>query len=123
MVAFAGDGVAFFLMRRLTVLLAAFALSLPAATLDAQYDISYAFLPSIGTTTLHYESANGRYRIDADASLHGLAAVLAHHHSEHHTSIGRVDGDGRLIPERYDTLRTMDGFRRERRYLFDTKTL
>ena len=93
--------------------------ALSAATLDAEYSLSYSIFPAIGTTTLHFESGRGRYRIVAEAKLRGLAAVLAHHHTERHTSIGAVDGQGRLIPERYETLRTMDDFRRERRYLFD----
>ena len=93
--------------------------ALSAATLDAEYSLSYSIFPAIGTTTLHFESGRGRYRIVAEAKLRGLAAVLAHHHTERHTSIGALDGQGRLIPERYETLRTMDDFRRERRYLFD----
>jgi hypothetical protein len=101
------------------LLLAALTGPLMAATLDARYDISYAFLPSIGTVTLHYHADKGRYRIEANATLHGLAAVLANHHSEDHVSTGRIGEGGRLIPDRYDTIRTLDGYRREQHYLFN----
>jgi hypothetical protein len=105
-------------MRSL-LLLAVLVSVLSAETLDAVYAISYGIFPPIGTTTLHFESEKGRYRIVAEAKLHGLVAVLARHHTERHTSIGHVDARGRLVPERYETLRTLDGYRRERRYFFD----
>ena len=106
---------------RLSALLFALTASLSAVTLDAEYSLSYGIFPAIGTTTLHYESADGRYRIVAEARLHGLAAILAHHHTERHISIGAIDAKGRLVPQRYETLRTMDGFRRERSYLFEQR--
>ena len=100
------------------LLLTALTSSLFAAALDARYEISYAFFPSMGTVELHYRSAGGRYTIEANATLHGLAAMLAHHHAEYHVSSGRIDAQGRLIPDRYDTLRTLDGYRREQRFAF-----
>lgn len=106
---------------RFVSLLTVFCFTLNAAVLEATYDISYWFLEHIATTTLRFESSNGHYRIDASAELHGFAAALAHHHSEHHTSIGRTDAAGKLIPEVYIAIRTLDGYRREQRFTFDRR--
>jgi len=104
---------------RIIVLIAAFCLSLHARTIDVRYDVYYAFLPSVGTNTLHFESRDGRYRMETVAELHGLAAILAHHHREYHISIGAIGKEGVLIPERYVTIRTLDGYKRVRIYRFD----
>lgn len=104
---------------RLFSLLLFVTLSTHAAVLEATYDISYWFLDHIATTSLRFESANGRYRIEANATLHGFAAALAHHHAEHHVSTGRIDTHGRLIPDTYRTERSLDGYKRTQRYTFD----
>lgn len=103
------------------ILLIAVSAWLHAASFEAQYVISYGIFGRIGTTVLRFSSEDGRYRIDADARLEGIAALLARHHCEHHTSLGRVDSEGRLIPERYETLRTLDDYQRKQRYTFDRR--
>jgi hypothetical protein len=106
---------------RLIVLLLASSIVVRAAVLEASYDISYWFLGRIGTTTLRCETGKGRYRIEAEARLDGIAAVLAHHHTERHISTGRIGPDRQLIPERYDVITTRDGYRKEKHYVFDRR--
>jgi len=100
------------------LLLAAAALCAQAATIEARYAISFWVFGRIGTATLKLETGPGRYRIEANATLEGVAALLAHHHREYHNSVGRMDADGRLLPERYHVLRTLDNYRRDRTYRF-----
>jgi len=107
-------------MRVITLLLIS-ALYVRAAVLEAEYTISYWFLSHIGTTTLRYEDDGARFRIEAKAQLHGFAALLAHHHTEQHTSTGHIGKDGLLIPEEYVVIRTYDDYRREQRYYFDRR--
>jgi len=106
-------------MRPILLIASLFLLTLHAEVVEARYAISYGVLGRIGTTTLRLNVQHGRYRIDAEAGLEGIAALLARHHTERHTSRGLVNGSGRLVPDRYDTLRTMDNYRRTQRYLFD----
>ncbi|MHC3993624.1 DUF3108 domain-containing protein [Thiomicrolovo sp. ZZH C-3] len=105
-------------MHLLLLLTAAAALSLNAATLQARYAISFWVIGRVGTATLKLETDRDRYRIEANATLEGVAALLAHHHRESFLSEGRIGDDGRLIPERYRVLRTMDDYRREQLYRF-----
>lgn len=95
------------------------ALSLHAAVFEVQYSVSYWFLGRIGTTNLRLETHDGHYRIDATATLEGVAALLARHHHERHSSEGRVGNDGTLIPVRYDVNKTLDGFSELKRYYFE----
>lgn len=107
-------------MRRILLLFFTL-LNLQAETIEARYTLSYWILDDIAVVTLRYVSEKGRYHIDAEAKLQGVTAVLANHHVERHHSEGRVDAAGRLIPERYDAVRTYDGYVREQHYRFDHK--
>ncbi|WP_345985924.1 DUF3108 domain-containing protein [Sulfurimonas sp. HSL-1656] len=106
------------IIRPLLPLLITGALGLQAATIEARYSIAFWVIGHVGTTTLKLTTGQQRYRIEANATLEGIAALLAHHHSEHFLSEGHIDAQGRLIPERYRVLRTMDDYRREQLYRF-----
>lgn len=103
---------------RLCLLLALLLSHLHARTLEARYTLSYWVFDDIATVTLRMHSDAKRYSIDATAALQGIAAVIAHHHVERHHSEGEIDAAGRLVPERYDTIRTYDDYRREQHYRF-----
>ncbi|WP_345970584.1 DUF3108 domain-containing protein [Sulfurimonas sp. HSL1-6] len=105
-------------MMRILALLTAAAFSLSAATIEARYAISFWVIGQVGSATLKLQTDAGRYRIEANATLQGVAALLAHHHSEYFQSEGHIDAAGRLVPERYRVLRTMDDYRREQLYRF-----
>ena len=94
-------------------------LPLHAHRIDVTYDISYWFLDHIASTTLHFESDQGRYHIAAKAQLHGIAAAMARHHTEEHNSSGSINSSRKLIPQRYTVVRSLDGYRREQEYHFD----
>ena len=106
---------------RALLLLSAAAVLLHSAVFEVQYAVSFWFLGRIGTTTMHFESADGRYRIEANATLEGIAALIAHHHSEHHVSSGHIAADGTLIPKHYDVTKTLDDYRSIRHYYFDRR--
>lgn len=106
------------MIRPLLPLLITAALGLQAATIEARYSISFWVIGRVGTASLKLTTEQQRYRIEANATLEGIAALLAHHHSEHFLSEGRIDAQGHLIPERYRVLRTMDDYRREQLYRF-----
>jgi hypothetical protein len=107
-------------MKALLLLLTA-AFSLCATVFEVQYSVSYWFLGRIGTTHLRLETRDNHYRIDATAKLEGVAALLARHHVEHHSSEGRIASDGTLIPHHYDANKTLDGYEQYRRYYFEPR--
>lgn len=91
---------------------------LHAARFEAQYAVTFWWLGRVGTTHIHFESHGKHYRIEAEAYLEGIAALIAHHHHERHTSTGTIADNGDLIPHRYDVNKTLDNFQSLQHFYF-----
>ncbi|HHH72219.1 MAG TPA: DUF3108 domain-containing protein [Sulfuricurvum sp.] len=96
-------------------------LGLHAAVFEVKYSVSYWILGRIGTTHLRLETNNRHYRIHATAELEGVAALIARHHREHHTSEGVISSNGTLIPVQYDVNKTLDDYEDLKHYYFNRR--
>lgn len=90
-----------------------------ADSFEVRYGVSFWFFGQIGVTTLHLQRNATDYKIEAHARLQGIAAAIAHHHTEYHVSEGQIGADGRLIPRQYRVYKTLDHYRNHRSYRFD----
>ncbi len=104
-------------MRRLLLAAALLALSplAPAGAdmptgFEASYRISSGMLGG-GSATLHFEQADGRYRLHSSTRASGLLSLIYRSRLDEH-SRGRVGEDAALIPEQYLYLREGRGARR-----------
>lgn len=106
---------------RLLPLFLLMSMTLHAAVIEVQYGITYWWLGRIGTTHMRFESHGDRYRIEAEAYLEGIAALIGRHHRERHTSTGMIADNGDLIPHRYDVNKTLDDYQSLQQYYFEPR--